>query len=130
MTPFWRVGKRPVAKNPQTEPIPVDLLISFLTVHFARSVVRAAWKILMLTAIAGVLIVLSIAILVAHALDAFRSGDTSCVGAAGSLVVLRLEARPGPMQTFHGRPGPLDLSSSTIFGLFIRVRQVVDIDPD
>lgn len=76
MTPFWRVGKRPVAKNHQTELIPADLLIWLLTVHFARSVVRAAWKILMLTAIAGALIVLSIAIIVAHALDAFRSGDT------------------------------------------------------
>jgi hypothetical protein len=76
MTPFRRVGKCPVAKNPQAQPIPVDLLIWFLTVHFARSVVRAAWKIIMLTAIAGVLIVLSIAIFSAPALDAFRSGDT------------------------------------------------------
>jgi Na+-transporting methylmalonyl-CoA/oxaloacetate decarboxylase gamma subunit len=41
-------------------------------VHFARPVVRANAELLMLTGIAVVLIVLSIAILVAHAVEAFR----------------------------------------------------------
>ena len=46
-----------------------------LTVHFVRRVVRGPTrKLLMLATIAGVLIALSVAVLLAHALEAFRSG--------------------------------------------------------